>query len=53
MVLGSIAAHNQNSIGVFDVDPMLGHLSIGQIGYVVQDVDAAVKAYYEKFGIGN
>ena len=28
-------------------------LSIGQIGYVVQDVDAAVKAYYEKFGIGD
>ena len=26
--------------------------SIGQIGYVVENVDATIKAYYEKFGMG-
>ena len=26
--------------------------SIGQIGYVVEDVEATVRDYYEKFGIG-
>ena len=27
--------------------------SIGQIGYVVEDVEAAARNYYEKFGIGS
>ena len=39
--------------GVFMDQATFLNRSIGQIGYVVEDVDATVKNYYEKFGIGD
>lgn len=33
------------------IQPSFLHKSIGQIGYVVEDVEKIIKNYYEKFGI--